>query len=147
MLGDLALPQVQEIGTYDRRMLAEHKPPGMQGSLLQNLGRQPTSLLLWGVATGPTALTFTKKLDALFRARTPVAFTSNITADARIQKVLIEDVKFSQLAGKPERFSYVLRLKEFTKPDHVLTSSTTVDSNAQKDAQQAMNNFLAGVNP
>ena len=40
MLDDIELPQVQEIAAYDRRMLAEHKPPGMDGSLLQNLGRQ-----------------------------------------------------------------------------------------------------------
>jgi len=148
ILGKLALPQVQEIGTYDRRMLAEHKPPGMQGSVLQNLGRRPTSLLLWGVATGPTALAFTKKLDAMFHARTPVAFTSDITADARIQKVLIEDVNFSQLAGKPARFAYILRLKEFIKPGQAPSPSpSSVDSNAQKDAQQSMNNFLARVNP
>jgi hypothetical protein len=146
MLGNLVLPQVQQIDTYDRRMLAEHKPPGMAGSLLQNLGRQPTCVLLWGVATGPTALAFTKKLDALFRARTPVAFTSDVVADSRIQKVLIEDAKFCQLAGKPERFSYALRLKESIKPGQAPPPSS-VDSNAQKDAQQSMNNFLASVKP
>ena len=34
MLDDLALPQVQEIAVIERRTLAEHKPPGMDGSLL-----------------------------------------------------------------------------------------------------------------
>ena len=35
MLDDLELKLVQEIDTYELRTLAEHKPPGMSGSLLQ----------------------------------------------------------------------------------------------------------------
>ena len=62
MLDDLELHQVQELATYDRRMLAEHKPPGMDGSLLQNLGRRPGHLALWGVKTGPDALEFVETL-------------------------------------------------------------------------------------
>jgi len=55
MLDDLPLPQVQEISTNEQRALAEHKPPSMAGSLLQNMGRRPTHLTLWGVASGPEA--------------------------------------------------------------------------------------------
>ena len=57
MLDDLELPLVQELTTYDRRTLSELKPPGMSGSLLQNLGRRPLRIVLWGVATDPDALT------------------------------------------------------------------------------------------
>ena len=42
MLDDLELPQVQQVVTYERRALAEHKQPGMAGSLFQNMGRRPT---------------------------------------------------------------------------------------------------------
>jgi len=84
MLDDLELPQVQEISAYDRRTLAEHKPPGMSGNFLQNLGRRPTRLVLWGVATGPEALTFTQKLDNKFRSAKPVPFTADIVTDAEI---------------------------------------------------------------
>jgi hypothetical protein len=67
MLDDQELSNVQEIATHDRRVLAEHKPPGMAGSLLQNMGRRPTRLVLWGVAVGPEALDFVGKLDEKFR--------------------------------------------------------------------------------
>ncbi len=145
MLDDLELPQVQEIGTREHRVLAEHKPPGMSGSLLQNLGRRPTSLRLWGVATGPTALDFAKKLDAKFRAAKPVPFTADIIADAKIEKVLIEDLKFAQVAGKPDRYSFALTLREFIKPIEPGTADTGIDTSAADDAQNLLNGMVDGL--
>lgn len=116
MLDDLELIQVQEISSYDRRSLAEHKPPGMSGSLLQNLGRRPTRLVLWGVFTGPDAQSRTEKLDQKFRDAKPVPFTADIVNDAEIELMFIEDLKIQELAGKPERFAYVLALREFIEP-------------------------------
>jgi len=116
MLDDLELPQVQEIVTTDRRVLAEHKPPGMPGSLLQNLGRRPGHVALWGVATGGGALEFVERLDALFREGEPVSFTADIVAEQRLERVVVADARVEELAGKPDRFVYVLTLREFTEP-------------------------------
>lgn len=116
MLGDLELPLVQEITTLERRVLAEHKPPQMSGSLLQNLGRRPTRLALWGVATGTDAQSFIEKLDGKFRAGDPLPFTADIVADAEIEQVVIEDLRVQDLAGKPERFAFVMTLREHIEP-------------------------------
>lgn len=116
MLDDLELPQVQEIATHDRRVLAEHKPPGMPGSLLQNMGREPGQLLLWGVATGPDVLDFVEQLDGKFKAGVPVAFIADIVAEAEIEQMVIDDLHWQELAGKPERQAYVLTLREYIEP-------------------------------
>src|SRR5262245_10461806 len=116
MLDDLELPLVQEITTLERRVLAEHKPPEMSGSLLQNLGRRPTRLALWGVAAGTDARSFIEKLDGKFRAGDPLPFTADIVADAEIEKVVIEDLRIQDLAGKPERFAFVITLREHIEP-------------------------------
>src|SRR5207247_2560891 len=116
MLEDLELPQVQQIVTQDRRALAEHKPPGMDGSLLQNLGRNATLLVLRGVASGPDAATFVQKLDDKFRAARPVAFTADIVTEARIDQMVIDDLQVEEAAGVPERFVYTLALREFAQP-------------------------------
>lgn len=116
MLDDLELPQVQAVTTCDHRYLAEHKPPLMKGSLLQNLGRTPTRLLLWGVTTGSNADDFAQKLDKKFRDAKAVPFTADIVTDSKIDQVLIDDLRLQQLAGKPERYGYVLVLREFIKP-------------------------------
>jgi hypothetical protein len=144
MLDDLELGQVQEISTYDRRTLAEHKPPGMSGSLLQNLGRRPTRLVLWGVAVGPEALSFTEKLDQKFRAAAPVPFTADIVSDSEIETMFIEDLKIQELAGKPERFAYVLALREFIEPVEPEELSP-VNTDILGDAQSLMDDLIVGL--
>jgi hypothetical protein len=143
MLDDLKLVQVQEIGTYDKRVLAEHKPPGMEGSLLQNLGRRPARIVLWGVATGSDSQEFTQKLDDKFRAGKPVPFIADIVAESRIQQVLIDDLRFQDLAGKPERFAYVLTLREYIEPVEPEVTSP-IDGSLLDDAMEQMNELTSG---
>jgi hypothetical protein len=116
MLDDLELPLVQEVSTFDRRTLAELKPPGMDGSLLQNLGRRPTCVLLWGVAAGDESRQFMEKLDTKFKAGAPLPFIADITSDSNIDNVLIDDLRFQEIAGKPDRFAYVLTLRQHQIP-------------------------------
>jgi len=144
MLDDLALPQVQAITTSDRRSLAEHKAPGMQGSVLQNLGRHPTRLLLWGAATGTEAEDFVKKLEKKFRDAKPVPFTSDISADSKIDQVLIDDLRVQELAGKPLRFGYALLLREFLKPVEPEDTSA-LDAGILGDAQNLVNGIVDGL--
>ncbi len=145
MLDDIELPQVQEIATLERRVLAEHKPPGMAGSLLQNLGRRPARLTLWGVATGPEAPEFIQKLDDKFRAATPVPFVADIVKDAEIEQMLIENLKLQDLAGKPERFAYVLTLREFIEPVEPEEASL-LDGSILDEAQNLMDDLVDGLN-
>lgn len=144
MLDDLELPQVQEIAIYERRVLAEHRPPGMDGSLLQNLGRRPSRLVLWGVATGPEALDFVEKLDGKFRAGEPVPFIADIVAEAEIEAMLIDDLQWQELAGKSQRFAYVLTLRERIKPAEPEDTSA-LDTDILDDAQDIMDAFTTGL--
>ncbi len=144
MLDDLELPQVQEIRTQDRRALAEHRPPGMDGSLLQNLGRGPTRLALLGVASGPDAKGFIEKLDEKFRAGAAVTFTADIVADAEIETLKIDDLRVQELAGKPDRFSYVLTLREFIEPVEPEDASL-LDTGILEEAQGLVDGLVAGL--
>lgn len=144
MLDDIELPQVQEITTYERRVLAEHKPPGMSGSLLQNLGRRPTHLLLWGVATGPDALQLIQKLSDKFQAGEPLSFTADISAQADIDRVIIDNLQVQDLAGKSQRYAYVLTLREYIQPvepeDLSLLNADILD-----DALNAIDSLTSGL--
>lgn len=148
MLDDLELEQVQEVTSYERRILPEYKPPGMAGSLMQNLGRRPMRMVLWGVAIGPQARDFTEKLDAKFRAQAPVPFTADISADAKLDRVLIDDLRLQELGGRPERFAYVLALREFIKPKEPEDTSavdTSILDDASKLADGLVNGLAAGA--
>lgn len=144
ILDDLELPLVQEVATHDRRALAEHKPPGMEGSLLQNMGRRPERIVLWGISTGPDARDFVEKLDEKFRAGQSVSFTADITVDSDMEKVVIDDLKWQELAGKPERYAYALILREHIEPVEPEDTSL-LDSDILDDAADIMNSLTAGL--
>ena len=144
MLDDLELTQVQEIRTQDRRALAEHRPPGMDGSLLQNLGRGPARVALWGIASGLDAKKLAEKLDDKFRAGAAVTFTADIVADAEIQKVKIDDLRLQELAGKPDRFAYVLTLREYIEPVEPADASG-LDADILGEAQSLVEGLVEGL--
>jgi hypothetical protein len=144
MLDDIELPQVQEITTHEKRTLAEHKPPGMSGSLLQNLGRRPTYLLLWGVATGPEALDTIAKLNDKFQAGTPLTFTADISAEANIDQVIIDNLQVQDLAGKQQRYAYVLTLREYIEPVPPEDLSA-LNTDILDDALDGFDDILAGL--
>jgi len=144
MIDELELPQVQEITTLDRRDLSEHKPPGMDGSLLQNLGRRPTRLILGGVASGPEARQFIDDLHAKFQAGAPVSFTADIVADTAIEEMLIDDLRYRDLAGKPQRFAYALTLQEHIEPVEP-EETGLLDGTILDDAQNLLDELVDGL--
>lgn len=144
MIDDLELPQVQQIDTTDRRRLAEHRAPGQDGSVLQDLGRRSTQVLLYGVATGPDSLGFVEKLDGKFRAGDPVPFSADIVADAAIDQVIIDDLRFEELAGKPDRYAYLVTLREHQEP--VAPAVTPgLDEGILDDATQLVDQIADGI--
>ena len=144
MLDDIELPQVEEIRTLERRALAEHKPPGMSGSRLQDLGRHPLHLLVGGIKSGNDALAFVEMLDERFRANQPVSFITDIVADADLETVLIDDLRVQELAGKPQRYAYVLTLKEYIEPV-VPEDRPMLDENLLDEANRLMDDLVDGL--
>ena len=144
MLDDLELPQVQEIGTYDRRALAEHHAPGAKASQLQDMGRRPTRVALWGVATGEDVAMFTGKLEDKFRSGTPLDFVADITTDTQIEKVVIDDLQLQELAGRPDRTAFVLSLRQFLEPAEPEDLSA-VDTGILDDATSLMDGLVDGL--
>jgi hypothetical protein len=101
-------------------------------------------MILWGVATGPDALKFTQQLDGKFRAGKPAPFTSDIVKDSNIDQVLIEGLQLQELAGRPQRFAYVLKLQEYIKPVEPKDAST-LDPSILDDAKNLMDGLVNGL--
>ncbi|MCA9941841.1 MAG: hypothetical protein H6656_00640 [Ardenticatenaceae bacterium] len=143
MLDELELPQVQEIIVHEERVLAEHKPPGMAGSLLQNMGRRPSHITLWGVATGPDVLAFVENLDDKFKASQPLPFAADIVANAEIEQMVIDNLQWQELAGKPQRYAYTLTLKEYIEPEEA--SGLAINTNILDEAQGLIDDLAQGL--
>lgn len=144
MLDDLELVQVQEILTAERRVLAEHKPPAMKGSLLQNLGRRPGHLSLWGVATGPESAPFVERLSKLFQAGEAVSFTADIVEEMGLEQVVIAALRVEELAGKPDRYLYVLTLREYAEPVDP-APAPLLDAGLMDEAQGLIDALTEGI--
>ncbi len=144
MLDDIELPQVQEILTHHVRRLAEHKPPGMAGSLLQNLGRKPGGIVVWGFALGDNARDFLETLSERFKAGAPVPFTSDIVADANLDRVVIDDLRWEEVAGKPERYAYLLTLREYIEPTAPAETSA-IDAETLDEAAGLMEDMIDAI--
>jgi hypothetical protein len=144
MLAGTELPQAQEISTADLRALAEHKPPGKDGSLLQDLGRAPTTVTVVGVATDPTALDLVGSLKKDLRTGEGVPFVADITAATTVETVLVEDLRVRQLAGAPDRYAYVLTLSEYVEPVEP-ASTAAVDASVLDDATSLLDGLVDGL--
>jgi hypothetical protein len=108
------------------------------------MGRRPLRLALWGVKIGPDAIEFVEKLDAKFRAGQPLPFVGDILADVEIDQVLIDDLQWQELAGKPQRYAYVLTLREHIEPQEPKDTSL-VDTSVLEDIQDMVGDLTAGL--
>lgn len=113
MLGDLELQQVQQIEVDEDQVLVHHQVPELEGDFHQRLGRRAASVALSGVLTGPDVGNGLKKLRERFRTAEAVPFTADIATATSLSQVLIEEMGVRELAGKPQRFEYAFRLREF----------------------------------
>jgi outer membrane protein OmpA-like peptidoglycan-associated protein len=116
MLGDLELQQAQQIEVDQDGDFAVHEVPALEGDFDQPLGRRGAAVTLSGVLTGAGVADGLKSLRERFRSAEPVPFAADIATATKLDKVLIEEMGVRELAGRPQRFEYAFRLREFTPP-------------------------------
>lgn len=108
---------IQEINTIENRALVEHKIPGLAGSLLQDMGEESTSIVIYGTLQGDEVRDeFLKETRKKFIAGNPVAFLADITTETDVKEVIIEDFQVTEIAGSPDQLRYLIKLKEYIPP-------------------------------
>lgn len=127
VLGELELPAVQQVTSMDRRDLVTHTVPGLSASVLQNLGRAASVVLITGLASGSQAQQLTEQLDASLRDGTPLTFVADITADSKLDRVVATDLSLTDGAGEPALTAYRIVLREFTEPPPPADQSVVED--------------------
>ncbi len=122
MLDEIELKAIQEISTTEDHAFVEHKIPGVDGSVFQNLGRKPTKVEFSGILYGEKAKEDLEKLRTKFKAGEPSSFVADITTATDVSQVLIEDLKVNEVAGKPDHFRYSVVLQECPPPPPPVTN-------------------------
>ena len=114
-IGQIELNGVQNVATEESRALVEQHVPRQDGSIFQDLGRDPLTVIIDGLLVGASALSGLERLRAARRAVEPLPFAADVLAGSELTEVLIEDLQVRQVAGYPDRYRYTLRLREYKR--------------------------------
>jgi hypothetical protein len=104
---------VYDVHVDGKRSIVELKRPGSSGNVLQDMGREPLTILLKGEVWGPSAKATITSIKAKSETGDSVPFSSDLLAAASVSQVIIEEFQMDQIAGNPTRYRYLMLLREF----------------------------------
>lgn len=116
MLDDVSLPLVQDVRTFEDQAWVAHRVPGLDGAAIQNLGRRPLTVVVVGATVDEDSLAALTTLRRKFRAHQPVPFTADIATATNVTRVIVDDLRVTEVAGSPQQYRYWLRLIEHVPP-------------------------------
>jgi len=137
-LAGIQLNRVHRIGTLEQATLVHHRIPGLEGNIVQNLGRDSVQLQIEGIFYGTPAKDDLEALRSVYKQREPVDFLAEIVGQSYFGQVILERFEVRQLADDPDQFSYTLTLTEYVEPPEPATATVgvpDVDASILADAQ------------
>lgn len=135
-LAEIELNSIQNIKTDETQALVKHRIPGLQGDIIQYLGRHPTRISFEGIFKGDEALDHIEKLRQKFKAREPIAFVSDITDSTDVTEVVIENLRIWEIGGRPNNYAYTILIKEFVRVTEEEVAGQ-IEGEQEKEAAQA----------
>jgi hypothetical protein len=121
-LAGIQLPRVHRIATVERADFASHRVPGLNGNLVQDLGRESVAVRIEGIFYGADATDKLNQLRDTYKNRKPADFLADITGQSYFSQVVIEQLDVWQRAGEPDQFSYALLVREYVPPPQPATA-------------------------
>jgi len=117
LIGGWSPPSIERITAFERRRLAVLPVPGLSGDLHQDMGRDALAIEIVGsLATDDARDQFLKDVREKFLAGDPVDFVADIVKESELEQVLIEELRFEEVADDADMFRYRIVLREYTEP-------------------------------
>lgn len=134
-IGKVELSATQRVEAQEARTLVGLRVPGQAGGVQQNLGREPTVLLVEGLILGEKAQTSVERLRTAYATGEPQSFAGDIAVGTELTDVIVEDLHLLQLAGTRDRYQARLRLREHVEPPGVDSGFPGVDLSILSDLE------------
>jgi molybdopterin converting factor small subunit len=147
-IADITLDRVQNIRIKERQSVVEHRVPGAEGSMYQNLGRLPVRLLVQGILQGSAGIEQLQRLRETLNAGDTVAFSSDTVTPETMDKVVITHLQVAEIAGRPLYFNYTIELKEVVEPPGGLPDTDAlaeIDTEVLEEAGGFLENLEDGL--
>lgn len=139
-LGGIQLNRVHRIVTLEHADWVTHRLPGLDGSLVQDLGRDTVRLQINGIFYGAAASQDLDALRKIYKNREPVDFVAEIVGGAYFSQVILEQFEVWQQADAPAEFGYQLAIAEYVPPPSPpLASLPKINQAIATDAANLLN--------
>jgi hypothetical protein len=134
-IGRIELVGLTNIYTEDARNLVQQRVPGQSGSVFQDLGREPVTVVMEGILLGDDTQAALEDLRQAQTKAQPMSFAADAISGAELTEVLIADFRVKQLAGHQNRFSFYLKVREHQEPPQPTNAgAAAVDKAVANDA-------------
>lgn len=115
-IAGISLPRIHRITTREQADFISHRIPGLDGNVVQDLGRHSVRLHIEGIFYGTRAKEDLEALRDVYKSREPVDFLADIVGQAYFSQILVETLEVRQASGEPDQFSYQLTIAEYVPP-------------------------------
>jgi len=113
IIGDVDVPGVREIRVEEGYSLVRVQLPGTGNLVINNMGREPITVVIEGIIFGDKAQDTIEKLRNLYYSGAPLIFTSDATSTTRLNKVVFFDFHIDEdIHVGIQAFPYRIVLKE-----------------------------------
>ena len=134
-IAGITLSRIHKIATLEKADFVRHRIPGLEGDIVQDMGRGSVRLEVEGIYYGTEAGEDLEALRDVYKAREAVDFLAEIVGEAYFAQVILENLEVRQLAGEPDQFSYRLVVAEYVEPpEPEIASPSLVDASILDDA-------------
>jgi hypothetical protein len=139
-LAGIGLKRIHRITTLEQADFVSHRIPGLEGNVVQNMGRDSVHLEIEGIFYGATAKEDMESLRQAHKAKDPVDFLAEIVGQAYFAQVILKRFEVFQIAQEPDQFSYILTIAEYVEPPEPAgpPGLSDVDADILDEAQNFM---------
>lgn len=126
-IAGISLPRIHRIATREQADFISHRIPGLDGNVVQDIGRHSVRLQIEGIFYGATAKDDLEGLRDVYKSREPVDFLADIVGQAYFSQIIVETLEVRQAADEPDQFSYRLTIAEYVPPPQPAAGFDTPD--------------------
>jgi hypothetical protein len=138
-LNGIELTQVHKITTLESGGFVNHKVPGMQGEISQDLGRHALQLQIDGIFYGDDKDKSLKKLRDIYLKREPVEFLAQITGQVYAAKVLVDSLRVMETGSHIDQYTYQMIISEYIEPPATSPAGTAgINAQVKLEAMEIM---------
>ncbi len=143
MIGEHELTGVVDLKVIDERRIVQHRLPGLNGHLLQDLGGASTEIRIIGSLSGDEKRgAFLEEIRGLYDAGDPVVFVTDLLTATDVEEVIVADLQVREHAGEPEVVHYAIRLTEYVPPP---ATPVSVEQTIEAEAAESLDGSAEGL--